>query len=277
MNTEYRRWSGVLTAILLAAAVSAPIGCRPGLIQRASAGVILEGKPVGGWFRFQVVREVKRQARLKDRSARDARIDDSTWEVVPERTGIRVEVDETVDRVMNAKPGEEVRLVRQEFRPRLVRDALAPRIREISRYSTSLAERGPEQIHNIKLTAKAIDRRILRPSEEFSFNGVVGIPTRELGYKDAPVFNDDGTVKMEPGGGMCQVSTTLYNAVLLAGLPVVERHPHSKPVSYVPKGRDATVYDDKDFRFRNGRKNPIMLRSSVVKGRIIIRILERTG
>jgi vancomycin resistance protein YoaR len=65
---------------------------------------------------------------------------------------------------------------------------------------------------------------------------------------------------------MCQVSSTLYNAVLDAGLPVVERHPHSQPVSYVPPGRDATTYTDKDLRFVNSRREPLVVRAQVAGG-----------
>jgi vancomycin resistance protein YoaR len=89
---------------------------------------------------------------------------------------------------------------------------------------------------------------------------VVGAdPKPEDGYLPAPVIDDNGRKVPDYGGGLCQVSTTVYNAALAARLPIVERHPHSKPVRYAPNGRDATVYTDKDLKFRNSRRYPLYL------------------
>ena len=97
------------------------------------------------------------------------------------------------------------------------------------------------------------------PNEEFSYNSVVGKRTAENGFKEAPVFENGETVQ-GMGGGVCQVSSTLYSAVLYADLPVLERQNHSMTVSYVPKGQDATVaYGSIDFRFKNNIKGPIKI------------------
>jgi len=93
----------------------------------------------------------------------------------------------------------------------------------------------------------------------------------ELGYRDAPVLRD-GEKIIDTGGGVCQVSTTLYNTALLAGLKIIERHPHSRRVGYAPAGRDATVSftEWKDLRFLNNHPAPLMIRARVEGERVII-------
>jgi hypothetical protein len=97
-----------------------------------------------------------------------------------------------------------------------------------------------ERVHNITLGAKKIDGKVLRPGVEWSFNDVVGPRTMEAGFKEAPTLFL-GEVIPAPGGGMCQVSSTLHAAALLAGFEIVQRHPHSRPSSYIAQGFDATV------------------------------------
>ena len=104
---------------------------------------------------------------------------------------------------------------------------------------------------NIQLAAEAINGTILKPGEEFSFNNVVGQRTEAKGYGAAAAYNE-GEVVQEVGGGICQVSTTLYNAVLRAGLKTTKRQSHTFEPSYVTPGRDATVsWGGPDYRFAN--------------------------
>ena len=127
----------------------------------------------------------------------------------------------------------------------------------LGKYTTSYATSSSNRCHNVELAAKKIDGTILMPNEEFSYNNIVGQRTAANGFKEAPVFENGETVQ-GMGGGVCQVSSTLYSAVLYADLPVLERQSHSLTVSYVPKGQDATVaYGSIDFRFKNDTKGPI--------------------
>ena len=104
------------------------------------------------------------------------------------------------------------------------------------------------------------------PGEIFSFNKVVGKRTVEDGYKDAKIYADGGVVD-GLAGGICQISSTLYNTVLLANLEIVERRNHSYTTSYVAAGRDATVvYGAIDFQFKNSRSYPIKIEASVKNG-----------
>jgi len=129
------------------------------------------------------------------------------------------------------------------------------------------------RVSNIRTSANSINGYLMKPGDTFSFNEVVGERTVARGYKTAPVISDGLSVP-GIGGGICQTSTTLYNAVLYANLKVVSRKPHSLPSSYVPTGRDATVsWGSIDFKFENDRDSDIMLFMKVVDGKVIATIL----
>ncbi|MDU4961385.1 MAG: VanW family protein [Sporomusaceae bacterium] len=116
---------------------------------------------------------------------------------------------------------------------------------------------------NVKLAADKINSQILQPGEVFSFNEIVGPRDTASGFQEALEFFD-GELVPGIGGGICQVSSTVYNAVLLANLDIKERLNHGKPLSYIGLGRDATVaYGIIDFKFVNSSDSPIMLRTEV--------------
>lgn len=119
---------------------------------------------------------------------------------------------------------------------------------------------------NLKIASNKISGTVLLPGEQFSFNKVVGERTVSEGYKDAAIYSD-GQVVNGLAGGICQISSTLYNAVLDANLQIDERHNHSFTTSYYRAGRDATVvYGVKDFKFTNTRTYPIKIEASVSNG-----------
>jgi vancomycin resistance protein YoaR len=110
---------------------------------------------------------------------------------------------------------------------------------------------------------EALDGVVLTPGEEFSFNKTVGERTASAGYKEALIIVNDEFVP-GLGGGVCQVSSTLYNAVENANLTITERHPHSLEITYVPPGQDATVaYPYLDFKFANNTSGLLLIRSSI--------------
>ncbi|MCL6560503.1 MAG: VanW family protein [Firmicutes bacterium] len=144
-------------------------------------------------------------------------------------------------------------------------------------YTTKFDPSKVSRTYNISVAAKALDELLVQPGHVVSFNKVVGPRSSEAGYKTAPVIVNNEFVD-GIGGGVCQVSTTLYNAILLANLEVVERSNHSLPVSYVPKGRDATVfYDSIDFKFRNNTEGYLYLKSYVSGGQITFKIYGNTA
>ena len=136
----------------------------------------------------------------------------------------------------------------------------------LSSFSTKYNARDTDRTTNLKLAANKINGTVLMPGETFSYNQVVGARTIAAGYKEAPIYVQ-GQVVDGLGGGICQITSTLYNAVLFANLEIVERSNHQFVPSYVSASRDATVvYGSIDFKFKNNRNYPIKLICSVANG-----------
>lgn len=134
----------------------------------------------------------------------------------------------------------------------------------------SLASRGLETSENVRLSAEAVDLTVLRPGETFSFNGTVGIRSIDKGYLPGLMYSN-GEVVTGVGGGICIVSTYLYNAALETGLKIIERHPHSGPVSYAEPGRDAAVaFGWADLRFKNNTDGLLFIRSRVENDELVV-------
>ena len=128
----------------------------------------------------------------------------------------------------------------------------------------------------MSITCSALNGTVVKSGETFSFCNTVGKATPERGYKEAEIFDKDGNIQKGYGGGNCQVSSTLYNAVLqVPTLTVIERHEHSRKVSYVEEGKDAAVsYGSVDFKFRNDNDYDIKIYSSSSANTIDIRIVK---
>ena len=136
----------------------------------------------------------------------------------------------------------------------------------LSTYSTKYSAGNTGRTTNLQLAASKINGTVLMPGETFSYNQVVGARTIAAGYKEAPIYVS-GQVVDGLGGGICQITSTLYNAVLYANLQIVERSNHQFVPSYVTASRDATVvYGSIDFKFKNNREYPIKLVCSVSGG-----------
>lgn len=144
--------------------------------------------------------------------------------------------------------------------------------RTLAAYATSLNGRSPEQIVNIARAADRLNNRVVLPGGVFSVTRALGDTGASRGYKAAPVFVQ-GSVEEAIAGGICQVSSTLYNAVLLADMDIVERHAHSRPVGSVPLGRDATVAAGvADLQFRNNREEPVRVLAEVAGAQLLVRV-----
>lgn len=142
----------------------------------------------------------------------------------------------------------------------------------LATYSTTYSSSNVNRSTNISLATKSVNGYLLMPDETFSYNDTVGQRTAARGYKEAGVYLN-GEVTTGLGGGICQVSSTLYNAVLLANLEIVDRSNHTFKPTYVPAGQDATVsWGSPDFKFKNNRNYPIRIVASSGSGRVSFNI-----
>ena len=143
----------------------------------------------------------------------------------------------------------------------------------LAKYTTIYDAGLVNRAHNVALAAKSINGTILLPGETFSYNQTIGNPNKANGYKIGTAYVG-GKVVDSYGGGVCQVSTTLYNSVLYANLEIIQRYNHSYIVNYVPAGRDATVsYGGKDFKFKNTRNYPIKIVANAKNGVVSVSIM----
>ncbi len=142
----------------------------------------------------------------------------------------------------------------------------------IAEYRSPMTGRNVNQTYNVSRAANKLTGVFIAPDEVFSFNGHVGLTNAANGYKLAGVYVN-GKLEQEAGGGVCQVSSTLYGAILRADLTIVERSNHSKPVSYVPLGQDATIADyGPDLKFKNNTGHHIYIQSFVDGANTVVRV-----
>jgi vancomycin resistance protein YoaR len=143
----------------------------------------------------------------------------------------------------------------------------------LGRGESNFAGSSSSRVRNIQRGAEILSGTLLKPGEEFSFNRVIGTIGASSGYSPELIIKG-GKLVPEYGGGLCQVSTTLFRAVMAAGLAVLERHPHSMPVRYYnPQGFDATIYPGvSDFRFKNDTPSYILLQSKIAGSKLSFEI-----
>lgn len=207
----------------------------------------------------------------------------ATWDagkvrITPERRGAKLDEPasrkqivayaQTVLRTGDSGAARRLDLPYREKVPRVTAEALGAVDTVLGELTTSFTTSSSNRATNVTTAAKAINGTVLMPGETFSFNKVVGPRDADNGFRTAPVIVN-GQLTPGMGGGICQVSSTLYNAVLRANLQIVSRSHHSLPVHYVPPGLDATVsYGAIDFRFRNASATPVVI-ETVIRGRTI--------
>ncbi len=230
------------------------------------AGVTLENIQMEKLLEREVRSKVEKMAHLMDRAPSNARYDRKRDMIILELPGMKVDVNDTVNSVMIAAQGENVSVSVIRLDPEITADIFRSIQTRISSFSTS-GGGSAGRSDNLYVSAKYMNGYILAPGDVFSFNQATGPRTLERGYSMAPVVGGVGI-----GGGVCQVATTLYNAARLAGLEIVERHPHSIQVGYVPPGRDATVTDYIDMKFRNSTDKFIQIRSGAGGGHVWVQL-----
>lgn len=194
----------------------------------------------------------------------------------PESSAIELNLPRLFAAVQEAlKTNAPIELPIREGAKRISDASLATITDVVASYSTRFPLSKVTRNANIKLASHKLNGVILLPGERLSFNGIVGQRTKKAGFQLAGVYKQ-GKHDVGIGGGICQVSTTLYNACLLANLQIKQRSNHSMPVAYVPLGRDATVdYGSLDLIVENSTKGPIAVNSEYKPGRLTFRILGK--
>lgn len=186
--------------------------------------------------------------------------------IYPESDGIDFDLEKAKTLLVEPKEQYEIQLIitkptktTQQIGTEAFPDLLAT-------FSTNYKASNTNRTTNLKLSAGKINGTVLLPGEEFSYNKIVGERTIAAGYKEAATFSG-GKVVDGLGGGICQISSTLYDAVVMANLEITERRNHQFVTSYVGAGKDATVvWGSQDFKFKNTRKYPIRITATVQGG-----------
>jgi vancomycin resistance protein YoaR len=196
--------------------------------------------------------------------------------IIPGKNGMMVDLDDTAQKINSFEQpfARQIELKVHEEEPEITTaDVQAMGINGlISSFTTRFDAGDYNRSRNLAIATKALNDSLVKPGEVFSFNNRVGPRTAQKGYREAFVIVANEFVP-GIGGGICQVSSTLYNTVLLAGLEIVERSNHSLPIAYVPLGRDATVsYGLQDFKFRNNLQSPVYIKTSVGSSSITMKI-----
>lgn len=212
--------------------------------------------------------EFKESTYIKDEDGNITVTDSSIGVVFDMDAALKIMSEHTEDNETFIIPCEvkKPRHTKEELEAALFRDTLGS-------YKTNFSSSSANRASNINLATGSINGTILMPGEVFSFNGTVGKRTTARGYKTAGAYVAGETVD-QIGGGICQVSSTLYNTVLLSNLEITERRSHQMTVSYVPMGRDATVnWGTTDFKFKNNTEYPIKVVGTINGRNVTISIV----
>ena len=212
-----------------------------------------------------------------DREAEDSTVTrkNGKFVITDEKDGLvmdKAKTLEAVAEVMETRMSGEALIVAEVTKPEVTAKDNEHVTDLIGTFYTTFNNSDRNRNTNLAVGCNYINGTILAPGEVFSANVELGSQTAAGGYKMAGVYNN-GKVEQGMAGGVCQVTTTLYNAALMAELEIVERHPHSMTVGYVPLGRDAAVAGNyKDLKFRNNTEHPIMIEAYAANGKLVMNI-----
>jgi vancomycin resistance protein YoaR len=223
-------------------------------------------------------------ARIINTSPRNATylVKENNVKLVPETNGQEVNIQENVGRVEKAllREGDrQVPLAVTEKKPPVTSQTYESMGIQgvVASFTTSFQASQPSRKHNIKVASQAFNNIIIKPNDNFSFNKIIKEKKIDRLYKVAKIIKNNKFV-LGDGGGVCQVSTTLYNTVLKANLKIIERAHHSMPVAYVPLGQDATVSEGAvDLIFKNDTNKSILLLTDVNNKRLTFYLLGQSS
>ena len=203
----------------------------------------------------------------------DAHYESNPLRVYPEIIGISFEKEQAKN-ALNEKKSEYIIPLQFTYPSVKINDLDIDFFQDtLAIFTTKYNITNTDRANNLELAAEKIDGTVLSPNEVFSYNKTVGARTIEKGYTEAKIYSN-GQVVDGVGGGICQISSTLYDTAVIANLEIVERHNHQFITSYLPAGKDATVvYGAKDLKFKNTRSYPIKIVSKVENGIVTCKIL----
>lgn len=204
----------------------------------------------------------------------DAMMDSETYEVSHEIYGYTFDLEEATRQMESANYGDTLRISMSYIQPQAHYEDLAGVLfRDVLGAYETQHTKDENRNNNLTLACAAINGLVLKPGDTFDFNQVVGKRTAEAGYKAADAYSSGKTVK-SIGGGVCQVSSTIYYCCLVADLEIVTRSPHSYVSSYMPMGTDATVsWGGPEFRFKNSTNYPIRIEAEVSDGYVKVKLI----
>lgn len=200
------------------------------------------------------------------KEAKDAYYTKDPFQIFPEVDGVDFNLEEAKKQLEEEKEEYIVKLTISK--PKVTVDQIGTEAfpDRLSIFTTKYNAADTNRTTNLRLACEKINGKVLMPGETFSYNQTLGPRTPATGFKNAAVY-ENGQVVDGIGGGICQISSTLYNAALMANLEITDRSNHQFVTSYLPAGRDATVvYGAIDFKFKNSRSNPIKLYASISGG-----------
>ena len=180
-----------------------------------------------------------------------------------EANGRGIDREALVSAILNTDPlsGKTITIPIHDLEPSITKEMLQSKFVLRGSYTTSFSDSTKNRKYNIRFGAEKINGTILKPGDVFSANETLGTRTRKNGWKNAGAY-ESGEVVQQAGGGVCQLSSTLFNAALYADMEIVERRNHSMPVHYVDRGRDATINSVGniiDFKFRNNTSSDVII------------------
>ena len=221
--------------------------------------------PVPSYDQDSVDRYVAKLSSVLDTPAVNASLGMENNQLVykEEATGHGVDQAALIQTILETDPlaGETIDIPMHELEPTMTKAMLQDKFILRGAYTTSFSDSTKNRKYNIRFGADKINGTILKPGDVFSANDTLGKRTRKNGWKNAGAY-ENGEVVQQAGGGVCQLSSTLYNAALYADMKIVERRNHSMPVHYVSKGRDATINSIGnliDFKFENNTSSDVII------------------
>lgn len=236
--------------------------------------VSFSSEPAENFNQDEILAQLHTIAQEIDKQGTEAKAQYKNGAIILEagNPGVRLDVEKSWEQLRQSIGKESVPLITELIEVHPTSSDLEKVKDLLGDYTTYFDPYFHERVTNVQLAAQAIDGVLIPPSGEFSFNDVVGKREPERGYLPAFVYKGNRVVT-DDGGGICQDSTTLYQATKQANLEIMERHTHSMPVSYVPVGEDATVaYGVLDFRFRNNTQGYLLISATTGQNWIRIRL-----